>query len=267
MFQKFSLSFARLPRTHSGLSAAEELKVCPAKCRAHLFDFGCLVAQEVHWSTSGCTATTCISRENHCIGFVKRWMSATLAYQLIPCNHRITFWLAMLSPLFRVTQSLVSLCIQKPFEIPQLTAKLFKQKDKKANPLYHSDVNHIKIVICTLQNYETVPNRRNMISDTMVHWMYTYTMNMLEDYIKRIIFDWLLLGRYAGLWPSTLRMVPNFTDQVCTPNHHMHLLQVILLSMAIVCTDLTQLATLPLNSLNQLASSFVNKNIVIMAKC
>lgn len=78
-------------------------------------------------------------------------------------------------------------------------ADLFKQKNNKINPLYHSDINHVKIVVRALQNYEKVPNRRNMISDTMIHWMYTYTLKLPEDSIERAIFDWLLLGRYAGL--------------------------------------------------------------------
>jgi hypothetical protein len=74
--------------------------------------------------------------------------------------------------------------------------KLFKRRSLPC-PRY-ANTNYTKTIISAIQDYEQVPNRRNMITDTMIHWMENHVAHLPEDAPERAIFDWILLGRYAG---------------------------------------------------------------------
>ena len=77
---------------------------------------------------------------------------------------------------------------------------LFKKREL-ASPL-HSDIDYISVVVNALKNYEQVENRRVMITDSMTEWICTYVQKLHPDAPERAIFDWIILGRYAGFRPS-----------------------------------------------------------------
>ena len=78
--------------------------------------------------------------------------------------------------------------------------KFFKDNDLPSPR--KADVNYIDTVISALRNFEKVPDQRNMITDQMIHWMHAYVKTLPQDAPECAIFDWLLLGRYAGFRKS-----------------------------------------------------------------
>jgi hypothetical protein len=64
-----------------------------------------------------------------------------------------------------------------------------------------STIDYISVITNALKNYEQVDNRRVMITDAMTQWMYTFVQKLPPDAPERAIFDWILLGRYAGFRP------------------------------------------------------------------
>ena len=64
------------------------------------------------------------------------------------------------------------------------------------------DTDYIHIILTTLQRYEDVPNRRNMITDDMMHWLLRVAKGLSQDDELVAILDWLILGRYSGFRKS-----------------------------------------------------------------
>ena len=75
-------------------------------------------------------------------------------------------------------------------------ALLFRIRRLPWIPLLSTD--HVKLIITTLTKYESVPNRRNMISDAMMHHLQNHLGTVDQDSNFAAIFDWLVLGRYTG---------------------------------------------------------------------
>jgi hypothetical protein len=61
-----------------------------------------------------------------------------------------------------------------------------------------ADINYIKIMTNAVKKYETVPNRKEMISDSMFHYMATLYKRASDDSFVHAVVDWITLGCYTG---------------------------------------------------------------------
>ncbi len=61
---------------------------------------------------------------------------------------------------------------------------------------------YIDIFVRTLHNYKSMPERRNMITNKMTMWMTTHVATLPHTHPAVAIFDWIVLGRYAGFRAS-----------------------------------------------------------------
>ena len=77
--------------------------------------------------------------------------------------------------------------------------KLFQQRRLPVTPVLDTD--YVQVIIHTLQRYENVPKRRNMISDAMMHWLKKHPKHGQDSALSAIV-DWLVLGRYTGFRKS-----------------------------------------------------------------
>jgi hypothetical protein len=57
---------------------------------------------------------------------------------------------------------------------------------------------YIKIMTNAARKYETVPKHKEMISDSMFHYISTLSKCTSEDSFICTIFDWIALGSYTG---------------------------------------------------------------------
>ena len=67
---------------------------------------------------------------------------------------------------------------------------------------YESSINYIEIVLKAVKDYESVPNRRRMITDSMMEWLLAKAAKSPEDSATRAVVDWIILGRYTGFRSS-----------------------------------------------------------------
>ena len=67
---------------------------------------------------------------------------------------------------------------------------------------YESTHNFVAIILKAVQNYETVPKRRRMITDAMMEWLLDKATSTGSDSSFSAIVDWILLGRYTGFRAS-----------------------------------------------------------------
>ena len=73
----------------------------------------------------------------------------------------------------------------------------------KTNLMIVDEINYVKIVLDAIKQFEKVPNRRYMIEDTMVIWLYNEAQKELcIDSGLSAIVDWIILGRYTGFRKS-----------------------------------------------------------------
>jgi len=70
------------------------------------------------------------------------------------------------------------------------------------NITYESGNTFVKIILDAVQNYETVPNRRRMITDGMMTWLIEKAARAGPDSAVSAIVDWIILGRYTGFRAS-----------------------------------------------------------------
>lgn len=69
---------------------------------------------------------------------------------------------------------------------------------------FASDNDYVKIVLHALRRYEEVPNRRHMITDTMMIWLRDQATRPCSapDGELSAVVDWIILGRYTGFRKS-----------------------------------------------------------------
>ena len=72
--------------------------------------------------------------------------------------------------------------------------KLFKER----KIVYRYDNDPLSIILKALSDYEQVPNRWQMITDEMMHFLRDQAKSASIDSLPRALFDWMVLGRYAG---------------------------------------------------------------------
>jgi hypothetical protein len=53
-----------------------------------------------------------------------------------------------------------------------------------------------------ISRYESVPNRRKMITDQMTHWLLREAKGLSPDHELSALLDWIIVGRYAGFRKS-----------------------------------------------------------------
>lgn len=63
-------------------------------------------------------------------------------------------------------------------------------------------IDHVKMVLDTVKKYESVPNRRNMITDSMMIWLQRKAASCNQDAEVFAMVDWIILGRYTGFRQS-----------------------------------------------------------------
>ena len=66
----------------------------------------------------------------------------------------------------------------------------------------HQGKNYCNLILSTLKKYESEPNRRNMVTDAMMSWLFKSASIKSPDSIEQAVFDWTVLGRYAGFRKS-----------------------------------------------------------------
>ena len=74
--------------------------------------------------------------------------------------------------------------------------KLFD--DRKVRDTPATGVNYVNLILTTHANYESVPRRRNMITDDMARWLLADAKCHSHNSLPSAIADWVLLGRYTG---------------------------------------------------------------------
>ena len=78
---------------------------------------------------------------------------------------------------------------------------LFTKRNKSLE-IKITSTDHIKIITDSLQRYERVKRRRNMITDGMTRWLSRQAKSHHKDSDFSAIVDWVILGRYAGFRKS-----------------------------------------------------------------
>lgn len=73
--------------------------------------------------------------------------------------------------------------------LPQANNHLYVDSD---------EVDCVDIILQALKDYESVSDRKRMISDAMVLWMIKHWKTKPKDSQARAILDWIILGRYTG---------------------------------------------------------------------
>ena len=64
------------------------------------------------------------------------------------------------------------------------------------------DMHYIKVMTNALKKYETVPKRKEMISDSMFHYIAHLASRASEDSLVHALTDWIVLGCYTGFRKS-----------------------------------------------------------------
>ena len=97
-------------------------------------------------------------------------------------------------------QTILGTLIQYSTVKKYLTAayKLFNDRSLD----FRSKYDYIEVILKALKNYEEVPKRRNMITDSMMHWLVAEAKRQDQDHATTSIVDWILLGRYTGFRSS-----------------------------------------------------------------
>ena len=75
-------------------------------------------------------------------------------------------------------------------------------KNRRITFLPVLDTDYIQLIIGTLRKYENVADRRNMITDGMMHWLLQEVSKRPQDNELSSIMDWVVLGRYTGFRKS-----------------------------------------------------------------
>ena len=64
------------------------------------------------------------------------------------------------------------------------------------------DMNYVKLMTNAVKKYEVVPKRKEMISDSMFHYIANLASRASEDSLVRALTDWIVLGCYTGFRKS-----------------------------------------------------------------
>lgn len=99
------------------------------------------------------------------------------------------------------------------------TYDLFRERKISFLPI--DDTDYVDLIIKTVQKYEDVDNRRNMITDSMMLCLHREARRQHMDSEVSAIIDWLILGRYTGFrqseWcqtsQSTYKKIENWPGQ------------------------------------------------------
>ena len=60
------------------------------------------------------------------------------------------------------------------------------------------DVNYIKIMTDAFKKNKYVPKHKEMISDSMFHYIAKLALRSAKDSLIRAMVDWIVLGCYTG---------------------------------------------------------------------
>jgi hypothetical protein len=60
------------------------------------------------------------------------------------------------------------------------------------------NTDYLVIIMHTAKRYESVPNRRNMITDKMTHCLLRETRGLSLDHELRAMLDWMIVDSYTG---------------------------------------------------------------------
>jgi hypothetical protein len=74
----------------------------------------------------------------------------------------------------------------------------------------HLDINNINVMTNAVKRYKTVPKCKEMISDSMFHYITNLASRASEDSLVRAIMDWITLSCCMGFWKS----------ERCSDNHN-----------------------------------------------
>ena len=69
------------------------------------------------------------------------------------------------------------------------------------NPIL-ADINYINIMTNVIKKYETLPNRKEMISDSMFNYIATLHKRATDDSFVHAVIDWITLSCYTGFRKS-----------------------------------------------------------------
>ena len=65
-----------------------------------------------------------------------------------------------------------------------------------------ADINYIKVLTNAIKKYKTVPNCKEMISDSMFHHIAALSQHASDDSFVQAIVNWITLGCYTGFRKS-----------------------------------------------------------------
>ncbi|KAL7528811.1 LOW QUALITY PROTEIN: hypothetical protein ACHAWF_002717, partial [Thalassiosira exigua] len=172
------------------LSTAEILHTFPPECRALLADYGRFIAREQRRFASN--AYVKFART---MGLVNPYMGSQ------PCQAR-NYFLACFAVALAQDQTIRNQLIVSRTVKHYLSdaGKLFRRRHLPYIPIGETD--YTKIVSDAMVNYEKVPDRMNMITDSMTRWLQEGAKSHAPEEALDVIVDWVLLGRYAGFCKS-----------------------------------------------------------------
>ena len=118
-----------------------------------------------------------------------------------PCQARSLF-LACYAISLAQGQTLLGKVIKHPTISKYLTSAqaLFKARRLPYTPSIDTD--YVDIIMHAVKRYESVPNRRKMITDQMTHWLIREAKGLPLDHELRSLLDWVIVGRYTGFRKS-----------------------------------------------------------------
>lgn len=201
------------------MSAAQKLSAFSSVTRAYLLRFGSVAIGEAAQSLASKGGVTEKSRQNDFLGFTKRASIADPTAAHIPVAQS-NFLLACYTVSLISGDNILNMNLQSSTIRKYLTAvaKLYTDLELE-NPLTSSKIktNYPEILLTALQHYEKIPDRCEVITDSMFEHIDTLAQTADQDSLISSFNDWLKWSRYSGPrlseWCQTTKTKFKYSDK------------------------------------------------------
>ena len=168
--------------------------------RAHLFSHGCIVIGQAHRSADSKSATTKKSRQNCFLEFCyKAALKEPTAKHIPPAQSN--FLLGCFAISLIQGDNILGLNLKSTTIKGYTSAAADLYEDRSlANPFKIRTIktNYPSIIIKALAKYEKIPDRREVITDSMFEYIDELAMLSDDDGLHSAFKDWAAWSRYSG---------------------------------------------------------------------
>lgn len=170
--------------------------------RANLLDFGRVAVAEARKSSSSKAATTEKSRQDCFLTFCQNMGIEDPTASHIPTSQS-NFLLGCFTVSLMRGNTCLGITIQSATisGYLQAAANLYTSRSKELEDPFRAeglDTNYPAILLKNLKKFETVPNRRNVITDEMFQYIKSKAKTSNEDSLYSALDDWYTWSRYSG---------------------------------------------------------------------